>query len=98
MNYDLINGGFELAGSIGVWGNVRRIWLDKTVKGVDWRSTLLFSLWGYWNLLYYPSLGQWWSLAGGIAIVLGNTAWLSLMWYFARLSKRASLLNLKQPE
>jgi hypothetical protein len=76
---DLINGAFETLGGVSAWGNVRRIRADKMVKGVDWRFTLFFSLWGIWNLYYYPSLDQWASFAGGLVIVLGNVAWV----YFA---------------
>jgi len=76
VNFDLVNGLFEIGGAIGVWANVSRLANDKNVAGIDWRSTLLFSLWGFWNLLYYPSLAQWWSLCGGVAICAGNSAWL----------------------
>lgn len=81
LNYDVVNGLFEALGAVGVWGNFLKLRSDKAVAGVDWRSTLLFGLWGFWNLVYYPSLGQWWSLCGGVAICAGNAAWLGqLAW------------------
>lgn len=73
---DFINGVFELLGSVAIFAHVRRIRRDKKVAGVDWRATLFMSLWGYWNLFYYPQLDQWFSFVGGLAIVAGNTAWL----------------------
>lgn len=75
---DVVNGAFEMLGAVAIWGNVRRILRDKMLKGVDWRVTLFFSAWGYWNLFYYPHLGQWFSFAGGLALVAGNTVWVAL--------------------
>lgn len=78
MNFDLVNGIFEMLGAVAIWGNVRRIVRDKQVKGVDWRVTLFFSSWGVWNLFYYPALDQWFSFTGGLALVVGNTLWVAL--------------------
>ena len=75
---DAVNGLFETLGAVAIWGNVRRILRDKQIKGIDWRVTLFFSAWGYWNLFYYPHLGQWFSFAGGLALVAGNTVWVAL--------------------
>lgn len=77
--FDAINGVFEAGGAILVWNNFRRLRRDKLVRGVDWRVTAFFSAWGFWNAVaYYPSLHQWFSFAGGIALVAGNCAWLTL--------------------
>lgn len=78
LSPDVVNGIFESLGAVAIWGNVRRILRDKMLKGVDWRVTLFFSSWGYWNLFYYPSLDQWFSFAGGLALVAGNTLWVAL--------------------
>lgn len=78
---DLVNGCFELGGALALCLSVRRLWQDREIKGVHWAPTLYFFLWGAWNCLYYPSLGQWWSFAGGVAILAANCAWLgSLVW------------------
>ncbi len=76
---DLINGLFEAFGGCMLWLNVRQIIKDKAVKGVHWLSTSFFTLWGYWNIYYYPHLGQWFSFAGGLLIVAGNTVWIILI-------------------
>lgn len=81
---DAVNGLFEVLGAVTIWGNVRRILRDKQVRGIDWRVTLFFSAWGYWNLYYYPSLEQWLSFAGGLALVAGNTLWVALAWRYRR--------------
>lgn len=75
---DIVNGLFEGLGALVLYQNVRAIRRDKEVKGIDWRVTLFFTAWGYWNLYYYPSLGQWFSFAGGLAICSMNCYWLSL--------------------
>ena len=84
---DLINGSFELTGGLLCWANVRRLLRDRKVQGVDWRVSAFFSAWGFWNLFYYPSLSQWASFVGGLAIVVANTAWVVLALRFIKLQK-----------
>jgi hypothetical protein len=81
---DLINGCFELIGGILLFGNCWRMHKDKQLKGVSWLPTLFFTSWGFWNLLYYPALNQWFSFAGGCVIVLANTPWLGMTLYYLR--------------
>lgn len=81
---DLINGEFEASAGILIWLNVYRIWKDKEVKGVSLAAQALFTLWGWWNLYYYPSLSQWASFWGGVLVVVGNTAWMSLALRYRR--------------
>jgi len=75
---DLINGAFEVCGGFLCWFNVRILLIDRVVKGVFWPVQAFFAVWGWWNLYYYPSLGQWYSFAGGIFLVAGNTVWVVL--------------------
>ena len=81
---DLINGMFEACGSVCLWLNVRRIAQDKGYAGVYLPTTIFFSAWGFWNLYYYPHLGQWLSFAGGVSIVTANVAWAALMLKYGR--------------
>lgn len=74
---DVANGTFELLGAVLVWLNVGRIRRDRCVRGVDWRAWIVFTSWGWWNLYYYPSLGQWFSAAGGAVMVAANTVWVA---------------------
>ena len=85
---DVVNGCFETGGAIVVWINVRRLFRDKKVMGVFWPVWIFYSIWGMWNLWYYPSLNQMFSFAGGIALVLGNTFWVWLAFYYEVLLKR----------
>ena len=90
MSGDLINGLFEFVGALFILLNVRAMVRDKVVMGVSTLPTIFFSSWGIWNLYYYPSLDQWYSFAGGVAIVLANCLWLGLTFYYLR-RQRASL-------
>jgi len=75
---DTTNGLFELVGALLNWRNVARIRRDRRVRGVDWRTWAFFTAWGWWNVYYYPSLGQWASMLGGLVMVSANTVW---VWY-----------------
>ena len=81
---DSTNGIFEILGSLFVWRHCYRLLQDRQVKGVSWVATLFFSLWGWWNIYYYPHLGQWASFVGGLCIVSANTIWLSMMIYYIK--------------
>lgn len=76
---DMTNAAFEVMGGILVLNHCRVVWKDKDVKGVSILSTALFTLWGMWNIYFYPSLGQWWSFWGGLVIFWANVLWVYLM-------------------
>ncbi len=88
MNNDLINGCFELFGGILLLLNVRRLYHDKNVRGVSVVTMSFFTLWGYWNLYYYPSLNQPLSLIGGVFLVAVSTVWVGMVAYYYRHSRR----------
>lgn len=88
MLHDIINGSFELIAGILLMANVWKLSKDKEVKGVYWLPVAYFALWGYWNLVYYPHLGQWWSFAGGVTVVVANTIWAVLALYYMRKNKK----------
>lgn len=79
---DFVNGLFEAVGALSIWMNVQKILKDQKSRGVSWFATGFFTSWGFWNLYYYPSLGQWMSFAGGVFIVAGNSVWLFYMWKY----------------
>lgn len=79
---DAVNGVFEGGGSILIWLNVRHIVRDKVVRGISLLPSVFWTLWGFWNLYYYPHLHQWLSFAGGLGVVWGNFLWLALALYY----------------
>ncbi len=82
---DVVNGIFEVIGGVLLVINCRSLFRDKTLKGVSVWPAVFFTAWGYWNLYYYPSLGQWVSFWGGIVIVSVNTVWIGMVvWYAVR--------------
>jgi len=85
---DLINGSFELFGTLFILLNIITVHKDKKVNGVSWITTGYFTLWGIWNLYYYPHLGQWASLIGGIGIAITNTIWLGQLIYYSKIQEK----------
>ena len=90
MTPDIINGTFEFIGAALIANNSRVLLRDKHVAGFHWTTTGFFTSWGLWNLFYYLNLDQWFSFAGGVAIVAANAVWLALTLYYLR-TKRGDL-------
>jgi hypothetical protein len=81
---DTINGAFEFAGALaGIW-NIIVLCRHKKVRGFAPLAYIYFTVWGAWNCFYYPHLGQWFSLAGTIAITISNGLYAALAIYFSR--------------
>lgn len=74
----MINGLFELVGAYFTWRNYFQLRKDRDLKGIWWPLIAFMTAWGFWNIVYYPSLGQWFSFAGGIMLVGGNAFWVNL--------------------
>lgn len=92
MSGDVVNGLFEFSGALFMGLNVRQLLRDRQVKGVHWLSMLFFTSWGYWNLFYYPSLGQTWSFLAGACLAAMNSAWATLtVFYLLRQRNQAYL-------
>ena len=85
---DIVNGSFEFLGAPFITLSVIKLYKDKKVQGVSWLHAGFFAVWGYWNLFYYPHLDQWFSFAGGVAIVAVNSIWLLQLIYYTRRNKK----------
>ena len=81
---DLVNGLFEFFGGALNWLNVRQLLRDKKLRGVSKIPTATITAWGFWNLYYYPVLGQWLSFVGGLVIVSANFIWVVLAWKYRK--------------
>jgi len=60
----------------------------KKIRGVSLLPTIFFSIWGFWNLFYYPYLGQMISFYAGITVVSANTLWIVLAIYYRLMWKK----------
>lgn len=85
---DIINSGFEAGGGVFILHHCYVLHKDKEVKGVSIISTIFFSMWGLYNLFYYPHLGQWASFYGGMVISISNMIWVGMMIYYRRKNKK----------
>lgn len=77
---DVINAGFEFGAGFAVLHHCAKVYEHKQVRGVSHAAVLFFTVWGVWNLFYYPHLGQFWSFAGGIFVTLANALYLGMLW------------------
>ncbi len=85
---DLVNGLYEGCGGFIILLSIIKLHKDKMVRGVHILTTAFFMSWGWWNLYYYPHLGQWVSWVGGLLIVTANSFWVGQMIYYTRKERR----------
>ena len=81
---DFVNGLFELIGAAFIAMSIRRLIIDKQVRGLSLWHPMFFLLWGAWNLWFYPAVGCWYSFTGGVAVFITNAIWMGLMLYYSR--------------
>lgn len=81
---DMVNAGFEAGAGLAVLAHCARLYVDKEARGLSIPAVLFFAVWGGWNIFYYPHLGQFWSLAGGIFVTLANLIYLALLVTYSR--------------
>ena len=82
--FDIINAMFELGGFYMCLGHVKQIKKDKSVAGVYIPAVVFFSLWGYWNIIYYFDLQQYFSWVAGILLAISNTYWACLLYKYKK--------------
>lgn len=81
---DLVNASFEGGMACAIWPSVVKLWWDKRVRGFHWFTITVPTAWGFWNLYYYPWLGQHASFWAGVAVVSSNVIYLSMMAYYLK--------------
>lgn len=84
MTPDAVNATFELGGALLTTLSIRALWRDKILRGVHWGPTFFFTVWGFWNLIFYSAIAQPLSFLAGIALVLVNLTWLVSLLHFSR--------------
>lgn len=82
MSSDQINGLFEFIGALSVLLNIRALLRDKMVRGVSPFPVVFFTLWGAFNVYFYPAHGLTWSFYGGLCIAAANIAQIIFMGWF----------------
>ena len=82
IDKDAINGTFELAAGLFVLNHCRVLKAHKQVRGVSMLSVAFFTLWGLWNLYYYPALNQPLSFFGGLFVVAANAFYLGMALHY----------------
>lgn len=75
---DLINASFEVFASAVSVLSLVAIYKAKRIVGASPWPTVFFTVWGLWNLFYYPHLGQWLSTGAAVGMLTINLAWLYL--------------------
>ena len=76
---DWINGCFEIAAAGFIMNHVRVLRKFRQPFGVSVLSVTFFALWGFWNIFYYPHLGQWFSFVGGLVVVITNVVYIATL-------------------
>lgn len=84
MTPDIINGVFEVCGSVATWMTFAAILKDKGYAGTRIPMVLFFASWGLWNLYFYSHLLQWVSLYASLLLSSGNCAVVGAMLWFGR--------------
>lgn len=84
VDKDAINGSFELAAGLFVLNHCRVLKAHKSLRGVSMISMGFFTLWGVWNMYYYPALGQPLSFYGGVFVVAANAFYFGMALHYRR--------------
>lgn len=79
---DMFNACFELGGAALTLLSVRALMRDKKVRGFSPAPIVFFTVWGVWNLWFYSSLGQWFSMFASSTVLAVNAVWLLLIWKY----------------
>jgi len=59
----------------------------------DLTATGFFTSWGFWNLIFYPAVGQWLSFLGGAVLVTMNAIWFGQLLYYSRKERARIILS-----
>lgn len=81
---DMINAGFEAGAGFAVLHHCWKLYQHKAARGVSAPAVMFFTLWGLWNIFFYPYLGQFWSFIGGIFVTLANALYVAMLVRYAK--------------
>jgi hypothetical protein len=81
---DLLNGGFELAGSTAAWLNVCTLYRDRGYAGISVCTMAVFAARSLWRTYFYLHLGQPMSVLGGCSNAFAYCLFVILMIHFGK--------------
>jgi hypothetical protein len=87
LQADVLNALFEVGGGLAICLSIHRLYLDKLVRGVSWPHVAFFTLWGLWNIIFYPIYGAWYSFAGGVFLLTCNIIYTTMLLYYTTQEK-----------
>jgi len=94
MTPDIVTGLFQTVAGLLLFRNSYLLWKHKKIRGVSLLPTVFFSIWGIWNLFYYPYLGQMVSFYAGIIVLSANTSWVGMaIYYMLKWKKRRKIAD-----
>jgi hypothetical protein len=94
---DIINGCIYLALTCFVWVSIRRVLIDREVKGVSWMTLGGFFSRSLWNLYFYTFLSQWFSLVGVFLLGVSELIYVILLYRYSQHFRREIHKTVIQP-
>ncbi len=94
---DSINAAFELGAGFFVLLSIRKAYQDKAVAGLSVWHIAFIAVWGFWNIYYYPTLGQMYSFYAGVFLVNVNTIWVGQLIYYSSPHRKANTRDEHDP-
>lgn len=88
LTLDQANAAFELAGASFRCLDVYRLYQAKRFQGGSLFTAFFFFTWGLFNTIFYPSLGQTWSLVAAVLLTAVNGLWISMAVFYNRKYKQ----------
>ena len=79
---DLLNAFFPFVGCFFVILNIKKLYQDKEVKGIQWYSPLFFYTGQLVNVYFMFYLNQWASFIGGLLLYIICMVWFCMMIYY----------------
>ena len=81
---DLINSAFVLVAVAMAALDLKQVRKDRQVKGLHFATAILFTVWPFWDLFYYASLGQTFSLFACTVLATLRGFWFVDVWRFRK--------------
>ena len=82
--FDFINALFNSVGALFIVLNARDIHLRQTVAGHTYPSTIFFTVWSIYSVIFYAQLDQFWSLLVSVIMALANVELLLLVFKYRK--------------